>query len=107
MSFSAAKPIPTVARHEINRISTRIDRIMIIDSSRSEIQHRWLKRLQTRNSIAVEQSMVENYLIASSIKLLSKDRLMSACLALGWSTNFNAFAIAFSITLSELGKASR
>ncbi len=46
-----------------------------------------------------------NHLIASSIKLLSKDCLTSNCLALGWSTNFSAFAIALSITLSEGGKA--
>jgi hypothetical protein len=45
-----------------------------------------------------------NHLSASSIKLLSKDCLTSNCLALGWSTNFSAFAIALSITLSEGGK---
>src|SRR5436190_13456575 len=44
--------------------------------------------------------------IASSTKLLSKDCFTSYCFALGWSTNFNALAIAFSMTLSELGKAS-
>jgi hypothetical protein len=39
MSFSAAKPMRTVAKHEINKIVKYIDRIMIIDSSKAEIRH--------------------------------------------------------------------
>ena len=48
-----------------------------------------------------------NHFIASSTKLLSNDCRTSNCLAFGCSTNFSAFAIAFSFTRMLRGNASR